>query len=579
MGLAARTSTSFSANGGFWGKLVLAGLVATTCLAAPAQAKKKYGPAPETEGGLLDDVNGYTIARDGTVKRFNGLLIGKDGKVKALLQPGDKRPDWLDFKLDGHGRTLLPGLIDAHGHFMDLGFALTHVDLTAATSLADMQTKVANYAAGHTEPGWLQGWGWNQEQWGLGRFPTAADIDLAVKDRPVVLQRIDGHALLANSAAMAAAGITAATKDPAGGRIERDAKGNPTGVFVDNATDLIMRAVPAPAPIERDDAFRKAQEALLGFGITSTCDMKTTQDDWNVFRRAGDVNAIRLRIVAYGDGVETALSIAGNAPTPWLYSDHLRLVGAKLFLDGALGSRGAWLKQPYADMPSTKGLPRLDDTKLKNLMSRAAMDNLQVALHAIGDAANEEALSAIEELSETYKGDRRWRIEHAQIVDPADLPRFANNGIVASMQPTHETDDWKMAEKRLGPDRLKGAYAWATMESEHVPLAFGSDYPTESPNPFPGLAAAVSRMDAQGQPAGGWHPEQRISMPQALAAFTSGAAYAAQAEDKVGSLEPGHFADFVLIDTDPLTTQDSQAIRRTQVLETWIGGSRVWVKK
>ena len=561
-------------------RTTLAALAVLALFASPSEAKKKYGPAPATEGGLLDDVNGYSIARDGTVKHFNGLLIGKDGKVKALLQPGDKRPDWLDFRLDGHGRTLLPGLIDAHGHIMDLGFALTHVDLTGTTSLADMQTKVANYAASHPNPAWVQGFGWNQEQWHLSRYPTAADLDLAVRDRPVVLDRIDQHALLANSAAMAAAGVTSATKDPPGGHIERDARGNPTGVFVDNARDLIMRVVPQPAPIERDEAFRKAQEALLAFGITSTCDMKTTQDDWNVFRRAGDANAIRIRIVSYGDGVDTALSIAGNAPTPWLYDGHLRLVGAKLFLDGALGSRGAWMKQPYADMPSTKGIPRIpDDTKLKNLMSRAAMDNLQIAVHAIGDQANAEALDAIEELSETYKGDRRWRIEHAQIVDPADLPRFAHDGIVASMQPTHETDDWQMAEKRLGPARLKGAYAWATMEAEHVPLAFGSDYPTESPNPFPGLAAAVSRQDAQGQPAGGWQPQERITMPQALAAFTSGAAYAAQAEDRLGTLEPGHMADFVLVDTDPLTTQDPQAVRRTQVLETWISGSRVWTRK
>lgn len=562
-------------------RLTLAALAALSMIASPAVARKKpkYAAAPPTVGGLLDNVNGYTVARDGTVTHFNGLLIGKDGKVKQLLQAGDKRPEWLDFKLNGHGETLLPGLIDAHGHLMDYGFALTHVDLSATTSLADMQTKVANYAASHPQPAWVQGFGWNQEKWGLGRFPTAADLDMAIRDRPVVLQRIDDHALLANTAAMKAAGITSATKDPPGGQIIRDAKGNPTGVFVDAARDLVMRAVPAPAPIELDEAFRKAQEALLSFGITATCDMRTTQDDWNVYRRAGDANAIRIRIVSYGDGVPVVLSIAGNGPTPWLYDGHLRMVGVKLFADGALGSRGAWLKKPYADAPKTSGEPFLSDTRLKNLMSRAAMDNFQVAVHAIGDAANDQVLSAIEELSDTYKGDRRWRIEHAQIVDPADLPRFAHDGIVASMQPTHETSDWKMAERRLGPDRLKGDYAWATMEAEHVPLAFGSDYPTESPNPFPGLAAAISRQDADGQPAGGWQPQERITMAQALAAFTSGAAYAAKAEDRIGSLEPGHLADFVLVDTDPLQTSDPQAIRGTHVLETWIGGQRVWVKK
>jgi predicted amidohydrolase YtcJ len=563
-------------------RATLAALAVLALLAAPAAAKKKpqaYAPAPPTEGGLLDDVNGYTVGKDGEIHHFTGLLIGKDGKVKALLQPGDKRPEWLDFRLDGKGRTMLPGLIDAHGHVMELGFQLTHVDLSGTISLADAQTKVANYAANHPQPAWVEGFGWNQEKWGLGRFPTAADLDLAVKDRPVVLTRVDGHALLANTAAMAAAGISASTKDPAGGRIERDAKGHPTGVFVDAAKDLILRAVPQPAPLERDDAFRKAQEALLGFGVTATCDMGTSADDWNVLRRAGDANALRVRIVSYGLGVETTLSVAGTGPTPWLYDGHLRMVGVKLYADGALGSRGAWLKQPYADMPSTRGIPFMDDTKLRNLMSRAAMDGFQVAVHAIGDAANAQVLGAIEELSDTYKGDRRWRIEHAQIIDPADLPRFARNGIVASMQPTHETSDWKMAEARLGPNRLKGAYAWATMEREHVPLAFGSDYPVESPNPFPGLAAAVSRQDASGQPAGGWQPDEKLTMLQALTAFTTGAAYAAQAEDRLGSLEPGHMADFVLLDRDPVATTDPQAIRATQVQETWISGQRVWVRK
>ena len=560
-------------------KAAVAALVALTLVAAPADAKrKKYGPAPPTEGGLVDDVNGYSIACDGAITRFNGLLIGKDGRVKRLLHPGDKRPDWLDYRLDGRGRTMLPGLIDAHGHVMEFGFSLLHLNLTQTTSLADAQTKLAAYAAAHPQPTWIEGFGWNQERWGLGRFPTAADIDLAVRDRPVVLDRIDGHALVANSAAIEAAGITAATPDPAGGHIERDARRRPTGVFVDAARDLVRRVVPAPAPLERDQALGKAQEALLAVGVTATADMGTTLDDWNVMRRAGDRGALRVRIIAYGKGLEPTLSIAGTGPTPWLYDGRLRLVGVKLYADGALGSRGAWLKRPYADAP-TRGLNLIDDTRLKNLMSRAAMDNFQVAIHAIGDAANDEALSAIEELSLTYKGDRRWRIEHAQIVDPADLPRFARGGVIASMQPTHATSDWAMAEARLGPGRLAGAYAWKTMLDEHVPLAFGSDYPVESPDPFAGLAAAVSRQDASGRPAGGWQPEQRITLSQALAAFTVGAAHAGGAEDRLGTLEPGRMADFVIVDRDPLAHPDPVSLRATKVDETWVAGVRVFERK
>jgi predicted amidohydrolase YtcJ len=562
--------------------LPLATLVALSLVAAPAAARKKtpaYAPAPPTVGGLIDHVNGYSVDQTGQIVRFTGILIGSDGKVKQLLQASDKRPEWLDFKADGQGRTLLPGLIDAHGHIMEYGRALTTLDLSGTTSLADAQTKLANYAASHPSPIWIHGFGWNQEVWNLGRFPTAADIDLAVRERPVVLERVDGHALLLNSAAMAAAGISASAKDPPGGRIERDKAGKPTGLFVDKAMDLVTAAIPKATPVERDDAFRKAQEALLAFGITTVSDMGTTTDDWNLYRRLGDSDRLRIRIVSYGLGVDTALSIGGTGPTPWLYRDHLRLVGVKLFADGALGSRGAWLKQPYTDAPTTRGLAFMDDTRMKNLMSRAAMDNFQVAVHAIGDAANQEVLDSIEELAETYKGDRRWRIEHAQIVDPVDLPRFAHAGIVASMQPTHETSDWKMAEKRLGPDRLKGAYAWATMEREHVPLAFGSDFPVESPNPFPGFAAAISRQDAQGQPAGGWQPQEKISIDQALAAFTTGGAYATQSEDRLGSLAPGHYADFVLVDRNPMDTPDPQAVRQTQVLETWIAGKRVWQRK
>ncbi|MDB5688904.1 MAG: metal-dependent hydrolase [Sphingomonas bacterium] len=534
--------------------------------------------APAHADGLVDDVNGYTTDGKGRLARFNGLLIGADGRVVRLLDRKDKRPDKLDFRLDGKGRTLIPGLIDAHGHVMALGFQSLQLNLFDTTTLAEAQDRLRRFAAGHPNSAWIRGGGWNQEKWGLGRFPTAADIDPIVRERPVVLARVDGHALLANSAAMAAAGITAKTPDPAGGRIERDAAGKPTGVFVDKAQALIEQAVPAPLPRERDAAFAKAQEILLGFGITATADMGTTGDDWQVMRRAGDRGDLRVRIVSYAHGIEPMISIAGTGPTPWLYDGHLRMIGVKLYADGALGSRGAWLKAPYADAPGQRGLQFLDDAKLRNLMSRAAMDGFQVAIHAIGDAANAQALDAIDELAETYKGDRRWRIEHAQIVDPVDLPRFARHGTIASMQPVHQTSDRLMAEARLGPVRLTGAYAWASMLKNDVPLAFGSDYPVESPDPFANIAAAISREDAGGQPPGGWMPAERLTFDQALAAFTSGGAYAAFAEDRLGTLQPGRMADFLLIDRD-IAAATPADIRATQVTETWVGGKRVWVRK
>lgn len=533
---------------------------------------------PAFADGLIDNANGYTFDGKGQLLRFNGLLLDDKGRVAKLLDRNDKRPEKLDFRLDARGRTVIPGLVDAHGHVMSLGAVALSLDLSATNSLAEMQAALRRYAADRPSPPWIGGGGWNQERWGLGRFPTAADIDAITPGRPVVLGRVDGHALLANSAAMAAAGINAATKDPPGGRIERDAKGVPTGVFIDAAQKLIRDAVPATLPRDRDAALSKAQDILLAHGITATADMGTSIDDWAVMRRAGDAGRLKVRIIAYAGGIPALLSIAGTGPTPWLYDGRLRMVGVKLYDDGALGSRGAWLKAPYADAPGQKGLQFLDDAKLRNLMSRAAMDGFQVAVHAIGDAANAQALDAIEELAATYKGDRRWRIEHAQIVDPADLPRFGRNGIIASMQPVHQTSDRTMAEARLGPGRLGGAYAWKAMLDNKAPLAFGSDYPVESPNPFPALAAAISRQDDRGAPPGGWQVQQAITLPQAFRAFTETAAYAGFAEDRIGSLAPGHMADFLILDRD-IFTAAAPDIRAARPVETWIGGKRVWVAK
>ncbi len=558
----------------------LAGALLSVLFVAPAEARKKpvVVEIPLTQQGLVDNVNGYTLDDKGQIVRFTGLLIDRDGKVVRLLKSGESRPQRPDFKLEGQGRTLLPGLIDAHGHVAGLGEQAMSLDLTGTKNLSEAQAKLAAYAPAHTGSAWIRGGGWNQETWKLGRFPTAADLDAVVRDRPVLLERIDGHAVLANSSAMAAAGITAKTQDPPGGRIERDTKGNPTGLFVDAARKLVEQAAPPRLPRERDQAFAAAQDILLADGVTATCDMGTSVEDWETMRRSGDAGRLRLRVVSYAFGIEPLLAIAGTGPTPWLYGGRLRMVGVKLYADGALGSRGAALKQAYADAPGQKGTLFNDDAKLKNLMSRAAMDDFQVAVHAIGDAANAQVLDAINELSETYKGDRRWRIEHAQIVDVKDLPRFAEHGTIASMQPSHATSDHRMAPARLGPARLGGAYAWKTMLDEHVPLAFGSDYPVEDPNPFPGLADAVTRQDATGDPPGGWLPEQKLTLQQAFAAFTIGAAYAAKAEDRIGSLEPGHYADFILVDRDPFQV-GPEALREMKVLETWIGGQRAWVKK
>ena len=531
---------------------------------------------PAIASGLIDNVSGVALDDKGKLVSFNALVIGDDGKVEKLLKGKDKRPERPTFKLDGKGRTLLPGMIDGHGHVMGLGFSLLTLDLSETRSLAEAQAKISAYARENPGRKWIIGTGWNQELWGLGRFPTALELDAAVADIPVWLERVDGHAGWANSAALKAASITAATKAPAGGRIEM-AAGKPSGVFVDAAKDLIERVVPPPAPKDRDLAFAKAQAKLLSYGITAIADMGTSMDDWQTFRRSGDRGALRVRIMAYASGIENMIAIAGPEPTPWLYDERLRLGGVKLYMDGALGSRGAWLKADYSDAPGQRGLALIGSTQLRNQMSRAAMDNFQIAVHAIGDQANAEVLDAIDELSDTYKGDRRWRVEHAQIVDPVDLPRFAAHGTIASMQPVHEASDWRMATTRLGEARLKGAYAWRTMLDNKVPLAFGSDVPVESSNPFPGMAVAITREDAKGEPFGGWMPQQRVRIEEALAAFTQGAAYAAFAEKRFGTLSPGQQADFVLVDRD-ITLVRPAEIRGTQVMETWVGGKRVYVK-
>lgn len=515
---------------------------------------------------LIYNVNGVQVGPDGKLDHFTGLVVGEDGKVAELVRSANDLRRPVEHEVDGGGRTLLPGLIDAHGHVLGLGFSALQLELVGTSSLDELKQRLRTYAAAHPEARWIQGRGWNQELWPVKKFPTAADLDSVVSDRPVVLERVDGHAIVVNSAAMKAASVTAQTPTPAGGRIEN-------GLFVDNAVELIAKAVPPATAAENDAALTKAQKILLGYGITGVGSMSTTLDDWKAMRRAGEAGRLQVRMMVYAD----ELKLLGEVPrpTPWRNGDRLRMVGIKFYADGALGSRGAWLKQPYSDNPDSRGLQFHSDSEMLSMAETAAAHGFQIAIHAIGDAANAQVISTYEQLSKKYGRDRRWRIEHLQIADPVDIPRLAPAGIIASMQPTHQTSDRLMAEKRLGPNRLAGAYAWQSVLKSGARLAFGSDFPVESPNPFPGLGAAISRQDMQGQPPGGWIPSERLTLAQALDAFTRGAAYAGFAEDRIGSLEPGKWADFIFVDRDP-TKVDAHALARTQVLETWIAGKKVW---
>ncbi|MEL6487110.1 MAG: amidohydrolase family protein [Pseudomonadota bacterium] len=541
-----------------------------TLLKSAAAATLAALATPALADTLVDNVEGITIDENGELKRFTGLVFNDEGVITQTLERGEERPQ-TDFGIDGEGRVMLPGMIDAHVHVMDLGFGALTLDLSGTTSLEEALAMIKTFAEENEGRPWILGRGWNQEKWGLGRFPTAAELDAVVPDRPVWLERADNHANWANSRAMELAGITADTPDVTGGQVIRDASGAPSGVFVDNANALVQNVVPPPRPSDRDAAFAKAQERLLAYGVTAVADMRTTMEDWQTFRRAGDAGTLRIRIVSYAVNTETMELIGGPGPTPWLYDDKLRLNGIKLFVDGALGSRGALLLQPYKDKMDSIGLPLLSPTELRNLMSRAALDNFQTAIHAIGDAANRDVLLAIDELSQTYTGDHRWRVEHAQIVDPSDLERFGRHGTIASMQPLHQTSDMHMAEARLGEDRLGGAYAWRSILRVGGRLAFGSDTPVEPADPFAGIAVAISRTDENGQPFGGWRAQEVVSRTEAIKAYTADAAYAGFAEGRYGRLVPGERADFLLIDRDPFLSSPAQ-IRATQIHQVWVSG-------
>lgn len=546
---------------------IIAALLGSALLAAELLG------APACADTLVDNLDGTTLDAQGNAVHFTGLVIGNDGRILQVLHRGDKRPR-ADYAVDAQGHFAIPGFVDAHVHVLDLGFAALTLDLSQAKSLAEAQGRLAGYAAAHPDRGWIIGRGWNAQAWHIGRALSATDLDAIVAEHPVWLVSADGHAGWANSKALALAHVSALARDPPGGRIERGVGGKPSGVLVDTAMALVATLIPAPRPEDRDLAFAQAQAILLKHGITAVTAMGATIEDWQTWRRAGDSGALAIRIMAYAESVEAMALIGGPGPSPWLYDDRLKLNGVSLTLDGTLAQHSALLKAPYADDPANRGLSRLNETQLKNLMSRAAIDHFQVAIHAAGDAASAQALGAVAELSQTYHGDRRWRIEDSQVIDPADLGQAgALHGVVA-MQPDAVATDRGTIEARLGPMRVAGANPWKSVAATGATLAFGSDAPEQAPDPFGTLAIAITRQGADAQPYGGWQPQERLTREAALAALTTGAAYAGFADGHFGRIEPGQRADFLLIDHDPLLASPSE-LRATQVIEVWVGGRKV----
>jgi len=548
---------------------------AATLLAARASAQ----PATQPADLVVTNARIYTVdearptAAALAVRGGRVLFVG-DARGALALKGSSTRV------VDADGRTIIPGMVDAHGHLLGLGIALRNVDLTGTTSYDQVIERVTRRAREAPAGAWIVGRGWDQNDWGDTRFPTHDALSRAVPDHPVVLERVDGHAVLANAAAMKAASVTAQTADPSGGRLERDASGAPTGVFVDNAQRLIDRVVPAPTREELRTALKGAVAELHRWGLVGVHDAGEPRAVIELMEDMAQKGELDLRTyVMIGDDSAALAYYFQRGPRSALYDGRLWERAVKLYADGALGSRGAALLEPYADDPKNTGLLVSAPAHIQDVATRALRAGFQVNTHAIGDRGNRLVLDAYEKaLAAVPVADHRFRIEHAQILTHDDIPRFAALGVIPSMQASHQTSDMYWAGTRLGSTRLLGAYAWRSLLDAGSIVPNGSDFPVEQVNPLISFHSAIARQDAQNWPAGGWQPEQRMTREEALRAMTLWPAEAAFQERDMGTLAPGRYADFVVLDRDIMRVPASEVLG-TRVLQTWLGGKMVYEEK
>lgn len=515
---------------------------------------------------------------DASQPQVQAIAFDEQGRILALGDTKALRKRHPRARhIDVGAATIIPGLIDAHGHVAGLGQASLTANLTGTRSKQEVLQRLRDFAARNPGEDWLLGRGWDQNDWPDQRFPSAADLDGAFPDRPVWLERVDGHAGWGNRAALKRVGRDLRGDwQPDGGRIERDGQGVPTGLLIDEAMKLVDGAIPAAGPAMIERRLALGMQLAVQHGLTGVHDAGVRLEDLRAYQRMADRGELPLRINAMADGDAAALEALCRTGLYRHPSGRLQMRSVKLYADGALGSRGAAMLAPYSDDPGNRGLLVTSAQALAKALGKARRCGVQAATHAIGDRGNRVVLDLYADaLGKTAMGRHRWRIEHAQVLSPQDLPRLARMQVIASVQPTHATSDMPWAETRVGRARIPGAYAWRQLLDSGARIALGSDFPVESVDPRLGLHAAATRTDADGKPAGGWRAQEVLTAAEALRGFTMDAAYAAFNEAEVGSLATGKRADFVVVAQDPLAIEPA-LLRNLDIRATYVDGRPVY---